>query len=93
MTNLDHTRKTAIVMSFLVMNLERWLKAVFTVSMAAVFRSVFARIQEKLRQPKRLPLLYMGLFTHTGLFRNPYVNINQKYGIERLILSAMETYA
>jgi hypothetical protein len=42
--------------------------------MAAVFRSVFARpIQEKLRQPGRLPLLYMGLFNHTGLFRNLYV--------------------
>jgi hypothetical protein len=29
MTTLDHTRKTAIVMSFLAMNLERGLKAVF----------------------------------------------------------------
>jgi hypothetical protein len=29
MTKLDHTSKTAIVMSFLVMNLERWLKAIF----------------------------------------------------------------
>lgn len=29
MTKLDDTSKTAIVMSFLVMNLERWLKAIF----------------------------------------------------------------
>jgi hypothetical protein len=29
MTKLDHTSKTAIAMSFLVMNLERWLKAIF----------------------------------------------------------------
>jgi len=29
MTKLSHTSKTAIVMSFLVMNLERWLKAIF----------------------------------------------------------------
>jgi len=29
MTKLDCTSKTAIVMSFLVMNLERWLKAIF----------------------------------------------------------------
>jgi IS5 family transposase len=29
MTKLNHTSKTAIVMSFLVMNLERWLKAIF----------------------------------------------------------------
>jgi hypothetical protein len=29
MTTLDHARKTAIVMSFLAMNLERGLKAVF----------------------------------------------------------------
>ena len=29
MTKLNHTSKTAIVMSFLVMNLEKWLKATF----------------------------------------------------------------
>jgi hypothetical protein len=29
MTKLNHTSKTAIVMSFLVINLERWLKAIF----------------------------------------------------------------
>jgi len=29
MTKLDYTSETAIVMSFLVMNLERWLKAIF----------------------------------------------------------------
>jgi len=29
MTKLDYTSKTAIVMSFLVMNLEKWLKAIF----------------------------------------------------------------
>jgi hypothetical protein len=29
MTKLDHTSKTAIVISFLVMNLDRWLKAIF----------------------------------------------------------------
>ena len=29
MTKLDYTSKTAIIMSFLVMNLERWLKAIF----------------------------------------------------------------
>jgi transposase, IS5 family len=29
MTKLNHTSKTAIVMSFLIMNLERWLKAIF----------------------------------------------------------------
>ena len=29
MTKLNYTSKTAIVMSFLVMNLERWLKAIF----------------------------------------------------------------
>ena len=29
MTKLNHTSKTAIVMSFLMMNLERWLKAIF----------------------------------------------------------------
>jgi len=29
MTKLDCTSKTAIVMSFLVMNLEKWLKAIF----------------------------------------------------------------
>jgi hypothetical protein len=29
MTKLGYTSKTAIIMSFLVMNLERWLKAIF----------------------------------------------------------------
>ena len=29
MTKLDHTSKTAIVISFLVMSLEKWLKAIF----------------------------------------------------------------
>jgi IS5 family transposase len=29
MTKLGHTSKTAIIMSFLVMNLEKWLKAIF----------------------------------------------------------------
>ena len=29
MTKLSHTSKTAIIMSFLVMNLEKWLKAIF----------------------------------------------------------------
>jgi len=36
MTKLDHTSKTAIVMSFLIMNLERWLKAI----LLSLFRSL-----------------------------------------------------
>jgi IS5 family transposase len=42
MTKLDHTSKTAIVMSFLVMNLERWLKAIFL----SLFRLLY-RVYER----------------------------------------------
>ena len=38
MTKLDHTSKTAIVMSFLVMNLERWLKAIFLSLFCLLYR-------------------------------------------------------
>ena len=42
MTKLDHTSKTAIVMSFLVMNLERWLKAIF-LSLLRLLHGLYGR--------------------------------------------------
>jgi hypothetical protein len=42
MTKLNQTSKTAIVMSFLMMNLERWLKAIF-LSLFCLLRGLYGQ--------------------------------------------------
>jgi hypothetical protein len=78
MTKLDHTRKTAIVMSFLVMKSGKRVEGRLFVSFTPASRSLWPLFSGLyLRAYKKncdnldvLPLLSMGL-NHTGFFRNP----------------------
>ena len=58
MTKLNHTSKTAIVMSFLMMNLERWLKAIFL----SLFRLLYGLYDHLFQAP--ICILNRKIVTH-----------------------------